>query len=65
MANGLASLGGIVDTLRSEWLERGRTALLSKPKGLNGCLLFLAAVVARFVNSTISVIMASSTDLNC
>ena len=65
MGSRLASLVGIMDMMRSEWLERGRTALLSKPKGRNGCPLFLVLVVAHFVNFTISVIKASSTDLNC
>jgi hypothetical protein len=42
----LASLEGTVDPLNSEVLERGRTALLSRLKGLNTCL-WLFTVVLR------------------
>ena len=61
---GLASLEDTVDAPKSELLERGRPALLSRPKGLNTCLWLFDVGFPTFpVNDTILAIMFSRIDL--
>jgi hypothetical protein len=61
---GLAGPEGTAGTLKSELLERGRHALLSRPKGLKTCRRLFAVVLLKSpVNDTIAVVMFSKINL--
>jgi hypothetical protein len=63
-SKGLGGLAGRIGTLKSEVLERGRHALLSRPKGLISCLRLSAVVLLLSpIGNTILVIILSRIDL--